>query len=528
MMLPNIGMAETFPSFPMSFYGEAKLDNNNLLAGTKIQAYSNNILVGEVVMQEDGIYGYSNPTKSKLVIGEYGGEELVFKYVLPNTSEVLTSGIPVVYQYDFETGKAVKFDIHFMDQISAPYCGDGTCNGDETCSSCSSDCGSCPSSGGGGGSYSPPTSQTANNAPLQISSSQKGTLTQSLNNENKVKLEVPKGSVKFSVTFTAAQGSLTSDNVPKNKIGAFLFNGPVFNIEAVDASNNAVREFFEDLTITLTIPDLPDDISILELYYFDDENNEWIIITGIVFGDDTITFKVNHLTQFAVFEIRTADIAGETKQKSEEEVTVLGVESDYRAIQLQQILTDANDVWTGDVNLVIANAGAKRDLAKEADGANKYTQPLTKGISGLTAENKNAITNFIVYGTNSTQILGAGERAGVVNSYKSAFGKLPATQSEWEDVIKIANGRWPSETNPTAEEKAKIEFRKVYKKDPDMNNPNDNAAVTVIAYGLRPSDRNLDSEKAGIKTFKHIYGYNPISAIDWDIVRAIAYSGATR
>ncbi|MBU4347752.1 hypothetical protein KKF23_04375, partial [Patescibacteria group bacterium] len=209
-------------------------------------------------------------------------------------------------------------------------------------------------------------------------------------------------------------------------------------------------------------------------------------------------------------------------------VTVLGIESDYRAIQLQQILTDANDVWAGDVNSVIANAGAKRDLAKETDGANKYTKSLIKGISGLTAENKNAITNFIVYGTNSTQILGAGERAGVINSYKSAFGKLPTTQSEWEDVIKIANGRWPSEKNQETEEKAKQKFKKVYKRDPDMNNPNDNAAVTVIAYGLRPDSRNLNSEKIAIKTFKAIYGYNPSSAVDWDIVRAIAYSGAKR
>ena len=61
-----------------------------------------------------------------------------------------------------------------------------------------------------------------------------------------------------------------------------------------------------------------------------------------------------------------------------------------------------------------------------------------------------------------------------------------------------------------------------------MENPNDNAAVTVIAYGLRPDSRNLNSEKAGIKSFKHIYVYNPESAIDWDVVRAIAYSGSVR
>lgn len=34
---------------------------------------------------------------------------------------------------------------------SVPSCGDGSCNGSETCSTCSTDCGACPASGGGGG-----------------------------------------------------------------------------------------------------------------------------------------------------------------------------------------------------------------------------------------------------------------------------------------------------------------------------------------------------------------------------------------
>ena len=173
-----------------------------------------------------------------------------------------------------------------------------------------------PTSSGGGGSYTPPSSISSINNPLKISSTQQGTLTQNLNNENKVKVEIPKGSIKSTTTFTASEGSLEEGDIPKEKIGAFLFNGLVFNVEAVDLSGNAVRDFSEDLTITLTISDLPDDISTLELYYFDDENNEWIIITGIVFGDDTITFKVNHLTQFAVFEIN-ATKASSTSSTSE-------------------------------------------------------------------------------------------------------------------------------------------------------------------------------------------------------------------
>ena len=169
---------------------------------------------------------------------------------------------------------------------------------------------SSPSTGGGGGgggsSYSHKVS--SHNRYLRMLSTQEGTLTQDLNNENKVKVEIPKGSIKSTTTFTASEGSLEEGDIPKEKIGAFLFNGLVFNVEAVDLSGKAVRDFSEDLTITLTIPDLPDDISTLELYYFDDENNKWIIITGIVFGKNMITFKVNHLTQFAVFETNATKI----------------------------------------------------------------------------------------------------------------------------------------------------------------------------------------------------------------------------
>ncbi len=79
-----------------------------------------------------------------------------------------------------------------------------------------------------------------------------------------------------------------------------------------------------------------------------------------------------------------------------------------------------------------------------------------------------------------------------------------------------------------AETRAKEKFRGIYLREPDMNNPNDNAAVIVIAYGLRPANKNLDSEKNAINIFKAIFNYNPSSAIDWDTVRAIAYSGAIR
>lgn len=43
----------------------------------------------------------------------------------------------------------------------ALFCGDGSCNGSETCSTCPADCGICPApAGGGGGGYVPPVAET--------------------------------------------------------------------------------------------------------------------------------------------------------------------------------------------------------------------------------------------------------------------------------------------------------------------------------------------------------------------------------
>jgi hypothetical protein len=110
----------------------------------------------------------------------------------------------------------------------------------------------------------------------------------------------------------------------------------------------------------------------------------------------------------------------------------------------------------------------------------------------------------------------------------SAFGKVPTTADNWSDIIKIANGRWPNERSEMSENRATEHFRKIYLREPNRANPHDDAAVTVIAYGLRPANRNMESESAAIKIFKAIYQYHPTSAVDWDVVRAIAYSGATR
>ncbi|MFH1426921.1 MAG: fibronectin type III domain-containing protein [Patescibacteria group bacterium] len=180
---------------------------------------------------------------------------------------------------------------------------------------------------------------------------------------------------------------------------------------------------------------------------------------------------------------------------------------------------------------ILAELKELRDIVKEQQTQIKYLTSLKKDVKALSEKVENALNNFITYGVDeNTKKLGAGERAAVIYSYKSAFNKLPETEEELSDAIKIANGRWPSITNDNAEKKAKEQFQKIYKRIADMNNASDNAAVTVMAYGLRQKaeNRNLDSEEQGINTFRNIYGHLPTSTEDWNIMQAITYSGASR
>jgi hypothetical protein len=203
---------------------------------------------------------------------------------------------------------------------------------------------------------------------------------------------------------------------------------------------------------------------------------------------------------------------------AQEEITSLaGVESSLvekvTAIESAQVIDQADD-----------GAVILSDVTKKI-----YEKIIALSPTELSAESKYSIASFIHNGTPTTRIIGAGERGGSIASFNNAFGRLPQNENDWQDVIKIANGRWPKQRNLPREKWVSTDvFYRIYGRVANMNNRNDNAAVTVITYGLRPGQRNVNSEKAGITAFKYIAKRAPTSAQDWDIVRAIAYSGAKR
>ncbi len=221
----------------------------------------------------------------------------------------------------------------------------------------------------------------------------------------------------------------------------------------------------------------------------------------------------------------------ETAKNSDTLKSSVTTESAKSVDQITQINNNASLLASDNVDEILSGLNQVRNTVEEQKTENKYLEKLASDEKGLTEQVRSAITNFITYGVDSnTQKLGAGERAAVMSSYKEAFGKLPETETELADAIKIANGRFPSTTSAEAEKYATEQFVKIYLRQPDLNNSRDNAAIKIMAYGLRQKaeNRNLNSESVGIKTFRNIFGRVPQSTQDWNIMQAITYSGATR
>jgi len=227
--------------------------------------------------------------------------------------------------------------------------------------------------------------------------------------------------------------------------------------------------------------------------------------------------------------IKKKKIKVEGEREAEERTEEEKVEA--RRETIKEMIESASRLFNDSIDDILEGIKETQDDSREEQARSKYLTKLITGLKRISNRAQNALSRFIAYGVDdNTKRLGEGERAAVVYSYKAAFGKVPETEDEMADAIKIANGRWPSVTNKAAEDKAKAHFVKIYDHEANMDEAHENAAVTIMAYGLRQraENRNLESEKAGIKSFVHYYGYHPASTEDWNVMQAITYSGSIR
>lgn len=207
---------------------------------------------------------------------------------------------------------------------------------------------------------------------------------------------------------------------------------------------------------------------------------------------------------------------------------------------------------------VVQNLGVTRDEKKE-DKAIENTIPKldidlaslfaptaapaapATGKVAISAKALETVVAFVAYGTDTTEKIGEGERAGVLNSYIAACGKAPQNEEEWADVLKIAAGRFPAEKCTKTVSRAQTNFQRVYGRTPKTDNASDQAAITMMQFGLLPvkaikteegakivPNRDVVKEKKAITVFRGIFKFSPKAPTAWSVVRAIAYSGAKR
>ena len=101
------------PAFPMSFWGSVTVDNVAAPEDTIVRAYYGTSLAGNVTVRELGIYGYTEPVKQKLVVGE-GEGAITFSVQKPGQSE--TQGITLITHDGFVSGNAVQKNLAFVTQ----------------------------------------------------------------------------------------------------------------------------------------------------------------------------------------------------------------------------------------------------------------------------------------------------------------------------------------------------------------------------------------------------------------------------
>jgi|GEM_PF-4883626 len=213
--------------------------------------------------------------------------------------------------------------------------------------------------------------------------------------------------------------------------------------------------------------------------------------------------------------------------------------------QAENIKEEATQAIAVDKQAVVEALGVKVDPKVEEKLEPLVSNVIAKAEIKLKTEEKAKVDNFITYGTQLTLKLGAGERAGVLRSFSAACdGRLPVTDAEWEAALRIANGRFPSLKECTAtKDRAFTNFKLVYKRDANQNNANDAAAINIMQFGLLPTKQvkqddgsyktvpNREVEKRetpALQTFYNLYGYYPNKVTAWNVLKAIAYSGAVR
>lgn len=112
LFLPTVSFAQ-IPDFPMAFWGEVTVGGVEAPVGSVVRVYDDTEKVGEVVVEEAGVYGHTEPTKQKLLLSDGVGELTFTIESSAINSGVETEGLNPITYSGFVSGETVELDLDF-------------------------------------------------------------------------------------------------------------------------------------------------------------------------------------------------------------------------------------------------------------------------------------------------------------------------------------------------------------------------------------------------------------------------------
>lgn len=120
ILLPVSASAQTVPDFPMAFWGAVTLNGSPAPVGTVVNAYYGSTLAGTATVQEAGVYGYTESTKQKLIVGS-GSSTITFKVQSSGfNGGTETTGDTTQTHPGFTAGETIQKDLAFTYTPPAP------------------------------------------------------------------------------------------------------------------------------------------------------------------------------------------------------------------------------------------------------------------------------------------------------------------------------------------------------------------------------------------------------------------------
>ncbi len=113
LTLPTISFAESFPSFPMAFYGSVTINNNKAPEGTLVRAYYGDTIAGESTVDDSGSYGYISSIAKKLLVAEGSGIITFTFQSSSHLSNTESGGRTPITHPIFQEGSVINKDLDF-------------------------------------------------------------------------------------------------------------------------------------------------------------------------------------------------------------------------------------------------------------------------------------------------------------------------------------------------------------------------------------------------------------------------------